>query len=337
MEKRIDFIDLAKGICILLVVLYHVRGPLRGTDLNRVLLCFRLPLYFFLSGLFFKKYSGFWNLMLRKFNKLLVPFFFFMGLTYTFYCFGLPLIGHYHEIFQLPHDILIAFEKDDVFLNTPLWFLLSLFETSIIFYFVLAFCDILKINEKVKKILIIILCFMIGIYGYELGVNKTNLPLWIDTSMTAIPFYCTGYFVRADTDFLIPNRLDKYIPAFLVVMGLTVYFLADNIMMITNEYHGSFISFYLSAISGTLFVLLLSKCVNKVPVVSYLGRYSVIVLCTHWALLWVLRQYLIFITNAWILSAVLFLLVIFLSIPVSKFFLRFFPKFVSQVDLIKVD
>ena len=51
--QRIIFIDLAKGICITLVVLYHVFGDLSGDVINMMTL-FRMPLYFVLSGLFFK-------------------------------------------------------------------------------------------------------------------------------------------------------------------------------------------------------------------------------------------------------------------------------------------
>lgn len=52
-KKRIQFIDLAKGVCITLVVLHHchIETP--------YLVFVRMPLYFILSGLFFKAYGGF--------------------------------------------------------------------------------------------------------------------------------------------------------------------------------------------------------------------------------------------------------------------------------------
>lgn len=36
----------------------------------------RMPLYFILSGLFFKDYGGFLNLLVKKANKILIPFLF---------------------------------------------------------------------------------------------------------------------------------------------------------------------------------------------------------------------------------------------------------------------
>ena len=73
--KRIEFIDLAKGLCISLVLLYHIHDF--ETNVERALLFFRMPLYYFLSGIFFKDYSGFIDFSIRKINKLIVPYLFF--------------------------------------------------------------------------------------------------------------------------------------------------------------------------------------------------------------------------------------------------------------------
>ncbi len=78
--QRIDYVDLAKGICIMLVVYNHVCKLYHHTDDILVIQgSFRMPLYFILSGLFFKEYSGFSSFAKRKVNNLIVPFFFFMS------------------------------------------------------------------------------------------------------------------------------------------------------------------------------------------------------------------------------------------------------------------
>lgn len=337
MNKRIDYIDLAKGFCILLVVLSHTFGPFNKTYANIMLGCFRMPLYFFLSGLFFKKYGGFFNFTLRKTNKLVVPFVFFTVTTYLLYAVGWTVLGHFDKIKMFFHEIVINIQSEFVYLNPPLWFLITLFETSLLFYLVFFIRSKLTIKENGKKVIMAVMCFSIGILGYALGSYHINLPLWLDSSMTVLPFYYLGYFFREETDILITKRLDKYIPALLVFCGLIVYFLAEKIEIVTNTYSGNIFSFYVSAISGTLFVMLLSKLITKIPVISYLGRYSIIVLGTHWVLLYISGYFLSFISNGWLLSGALFILVVFIEIPVVKFLLRYFPKFVSQEDLIKVD
>ena len=61
------------GFCILLVVMFHAELLDKGTPCLGML---RMPFYFALSGLFFKDYGGF-KTILKKINKLLIPFLFF--------------------------------------------------------------------------------------------------------------------------------------------------------------------------------------------------------------------------------------------------------------------
>lgn len=72
-KQRIEFIDLAKGVCILLVVLLHCSYTKEVPALKAM----RMPLYFILSGLFFKDYGGIVPFLHKKVNKLFVPFCFF--------------------------------------------------------------------------------------------------------------------------------------------------------------------------------------------------------------------------------------------------------------------
>lgn len=65
-SQRIDFFDLVKGICILLVVSGHCGFPIDIPGYEIV----RMPLYFILSGMFFKDYGGFKNLLIKKVNKI---------------------------------------------------------------------------------------------------------------------------------------------------------------------------------------------------------------------------------------------------------------------------
>lgn len=66
-KKRIPFIDLAKGICITLVVFYHSKGVLHCNYLtDSFLMSFRLPLYFFFLVCFLKIMTIFALFSLRK-------------------------------------------------------------------------------------------------------------------------------------------------------------------------------------------------------------------------------------------------------------------------------
>ena len=139
MQKRIEFLDLAKGICIILVVVFHMTNyyhvSMPAADFFK---SFRLPLYFFLSGLFFKSYSGFSDFFVRKVNKLLVPFLFWYLLLSVlvpyllFQLFGISFSEKNMNITFV--DCLLNFYVNENFPNAPLWFLLCLFEVNILFF-----------------------------------------------------------------------------------------------------------------------------------------------------------------------------------------------------------
>ena len=51
MKQRVEYIDALRGLCIMWVVWYHSVHP------DWVGYPFRLPVLFFVSGIFFKEYS----------------------------------------------------------------------------------------------------------------------------------------------------------------------------------------------------------------------------------------------------------------------------------------
>ena len=65
-NQRMDFVDLTKGVCIILVVMAHIGGAFDQLDKHSMLSCFRMPLYFFISGIFFKPYEGLSGFTVRE-------------------------------------------------------------------------------------------------------------------------------------------------------------------------------------------------------------------------------------------------------------------------------
>lgn len=83
-KKRIEYIDLAKGVCILLVVFAHIHPDLTRYSWGIFFDSFRMPLYFFLSGIFFKRYSGIQEFAIKKINNLIIPLLFFYAFAYLY-------------------------------------------------------------------------------------------------------------------------------------------------------------------------------------------------------------------------------------------------------------
>ena len=75
-SKRIEWIDVAKGICIVLMVVGHTRLP---SIISNWIWSFHMPFFFFISGMTFKvgNYKSLNFFLYRKLRTLLVPFFVF--------------------------------------------------------------------------------------------------------------------------------------------------------------------------------------------------------------------------------------------------------------------
>ena len=322
-QKRIEFIDLAKGICIILVVIGHCGAPLNIPGLEIV----RMPLYFILSGLFFKDYGGSYNFFIRKTNKILIPFIFF----YLIGC-----IAYYIIKFAAPNMLITdargIFDifNNRQFFNGPIWFLLCLFWCNIIF------CQItIHIKEEWLRIMTVI---AMGALGLFLGKRGLFIPMFIDVALTALPFFAFGYYLKK-SDILYPNKYDKYNILFAFVFWSIAFTLTR-----TTEYRLSLHynglegwSTYFISIASVLAILFLCKSIKYIPFISYAGRYSIILLCVHHMIyrpLIVIMQKtgIELLSNNWSI-AIITLLLSALCIPVCK---KFIPWFVAQKDLIKI-
>lgn len=322
--KRIEFIDLAKGVCIIMVVVGHcgLRGNIPGWEIVR------MPLYFILSGLFFKDYGGFLNLLEKKLNKLIVPFLFFYLLGCAFY-YALKLASPALVESSAAKGILDLFNNRQFF-NGPIWFLLALFWCNVLF------C-IISLNVKSAWLRILLVCFL-GFLGWWMGnVQKVFLPLFFDVALTALPFFAFGYCLKR-TPILFPNRYDRFNLLFAMASWAVAFLLTRTAhFRLSLHYNGlEGWATYLIAVSSVMSILFLCKAVRWLPVVSYLGRYSIVLLCVHHL---IYRPLIVIFTKLGINPPNLLICVIAgtlilsaLCIPICK---RWLPWFVAQKDLIK--
>src|SRR4030095_386081 len=82
MSKRIEYLDIARGIGILLVVLGHNDFEAISLFIHQVIYSFHIPLFFFLSGYFIDTSIPFFDFFKKRFNSVLKPFFFTLFLIY---------------------------------------------------------------------------------------------------------------------------------------------------------------------------------------------------------------------------------------------------------------
>ena len=143
-----------------------------------------MPLYFVLSGLFFKDYGK--VSLIKKTNKLLIPFFTFYILGDIFYWTAFK-IGAL-PISPKPYPI-IDFFWGGTPCNLPIWFLLCLFDCYVIFLF------ITRVSRN--KLQIGILSVISGLIGTALYYLQPSFPMFfINSALSCMPFFYLGYILK---------------------------------------------------------------------------------------------------------------------------------------------
>ena len=331
-KERVVWIDTAKGVCISLVVLSHVAIYLsRDYGLASLFRTFRMPLYYILSGLFFKPYEGWRTFFKKKTNNLIIPYLFFFLMTSVL----LPVVLSATTNFKSYglEAVKYIFSEYPVF-NTSIWFLVSLFEVNCYFYLLY-----LLTKKTSKPVLWLALTTLIG---GVIGMH-VNWPCYLDTSLSMLPFFFFGWWLNHHSDYMQMSfsgwKRTVSVLALSVAVLVFIYFLnGGNAEFRLNRY-GNWLGklqLYPYGILGTLAVLSLSKLVGQVPLLSYVGRYSIIVLCTHSLVILLIgsiwKQFQpVEATPFWLF----FLLTILVNWAVIPLFVRFFPHVTAQKPLIK--
>lgn len=257
-KPRLEWIDLAKGFCMMLVVWSHVYLLFKNEHLvswsiyNHMGFYFRMPLYFLLSGLFFKTYASPLAFLKKKTNNLLIPYLvFWLVLAIT------PLKF------------------------STIWFLGCLFWLSLIFY-------ILQWAARGQTWVVYVACVILGLVGYSYQIG----PQWTHwgTAFAALPFFCVGYYLRNSTTFLeSKSNIVRDIVVSVLLFVLLYLIVKRNgrgtISYILNVYHVQFLAMYVGGVIGIFAVLLTARLIKRLPLISYIGRYSIIVLVFHYPLL----------------------------------------------------
>lgn len=317
-KKRYDNIDFMKGVCILLVVAAHIDMPLLSHPCFSL---FRMPLYYFLSGIFFSRYDGFKTFLIKKTNNLLIPYLFFSLISLAI------LLIYYFCKFGNAQE---AYEKSIPLYNAPVWFLVSLFEVGVFMFFV----------SGIKRLCLqFCLVVVLSLIGYYICEKEIVLPFFLNTALCSIVFYYAGFLLRRK------NLLDDHrhivgkcflslalfiLIAFCIIPG-------KELSLISYKIPYAYSWFFLSGLTGTLSLFYFSKIVHKFSVVNYLGRYSIIVLGTHWYYVktW---AYIIspVILATWWCRSLIFLFAIMVSFPTIYILKKYLPWLTAQKPLIKL-
>ena len=294
---RNETIDIAKGIGILSVVLCHNWIAYNNRELYRVIYSFHMPLFFFISGIFFNPNSTFKFFVSNKFESLLKPYFVtLIGLFLFNYVLNLVT----NTSFDAPRYFFKLLYGSSSTLNwAPLWFLPHLFLVFIVGWFIHHYI-FRHFQHNFYKVIFISIMLLIGMLTIQtfwltpldpLGLNLIlynknllhGLPFDIDIIIVTLPFFLFGTLCDKKMKYFQFNIIYTAL-SLIIFIGLH-YSYNYSIAFHLRQYDDFMVS-TLQIITGIYLVFSIAKLCTKYKilskVLSYLGQASLFILIFHY-------------------------------------------------------
>lgn len=284
MKSRLNYIDIAKGIGILMVIVGHC-GSL-PSPITKAIFSVHMPLFFILSGYFYNpKPNMDKKIFIKKSAKsLLVPY----ALTCVFVI-ALRIIR-----------TIIA--KGDVFYTCKLWLFASLYGSGTIvpdffsehgipmriigaiwFLLALFFGRIFLMYILESKINPFFLAVVVSYIGYA-TTDWFWLPFSFQAGLNCVIFLYIGYYIKTK-DLFSPKAIAMPIKLLMAGTWLVCIIFGGALYMVRN-YYGNGIFDIIGAVCGTFIIVYISQWIEKhiaflCRLLSGIGRISLGVMCAH--------------------------------------------------------
>lgn len=288
MEKRIGYIDIAKGLGILVIVLAH--NDLAGyhPTLHKFIYAFHIPLFFFLSGMFFRPERTFGDTLKRRFNTLMKPYFFTLFMIYL----GEATFGNM-SFENIAGRIAKSMYATGKYIDwVQLWFIPHLFAVAL-FAWIAWRVLFGRIKMDWLRWLSMFAMLALGVFimpyfwpftAPVIGMELYGLPFSLDMVFASGFFFLLGYEVNQ-------KPLEKFFASPVVLIGTfglllaAILFLPPTLDFNTRTYPSLWIN-TIEAMLGITMILSLSRNLEKwseklANVFSYFGRISLVILIFH--------------------------------------------------------
>lgn len=280
--KRISYIDMAKGIGILLVLIGHSAFP--SQNLITWIASFHMPLFFIISGMMFShteaEKKDWKQFIKRKAQGILIPYATFSVLSILASCFV--------DYKSYPEYLIILLIQTMSFYGiVVLWFLPALFFGETLFYFI-------KRNTSHKITLVIALVVLaLSILGNELYHSHYAFVAGYIDLLTgyvfvvlirigfATSFLAIGYYINYLTaEKKLPRGV--YLLISLVFLVLNIWLGFKNGRVDLNQIvFGNYLLYFLAAVCGSLCIICFCKALPEIKPLVFMGKNSLTIMGTH--------------------------------------------------------
>lgn len=291
-HTHFGFIDVAKGLGIILVVCSHVYHQLMDWALP-----FFIPLFFIISGYCTTRKVS----ISGKFKKLILPYILFTILLMIVYLDFKPInfIGFVYSrwcLFPLGTESNILFFRIG---NGPLWFLTSMFVAFILF----------KPLQSNKMPWLIVACYLV--VTYALSFLPILLPWSLDTAFLMAVFIFVGSFFR-EKMLMEQISLPIFIGLTIIYSMLTIY--CGKINLSVRLYGTSLLFLLPAAVIGSSLLMKLSVIIDGTQIghiLQRVGIHSLPIFCIQMPFIQLFRSFFS-VLNIGIHPAIIGVFVVFL-------------------------
>lgn len=286
---RLDYLDVAKGIGIILVVMGHTGFLKEGV--SRFVFSFHMPLFFIISGMLLH-HSDIDNrdigpLIRKKIRSLMIPY-----ISFSLIYIAISAVELLTGVLSKAEMIQSVIYMFTLYGDSTLWFLPALLIGEILF---------ILLNRKFKGVMLLAISCLLGFAAFwiQMGITPlyamnmdnlliTNIIDFVRVLLRAVivtGFIAVGFFGYG----LIPRKT-------LISIALGAAFLGVAFVLSryndTVDFHrivtGNYGLFLSAGVFGSFGVIFLSKGLVGIKILGYFGRNSLIIMCTH------LRFYVLF-------------------------------------------
>ena len=271
-KKRILWLDILRGIAMFLVIYGHTT---QNVQIQKYIYSFHMPLFFIISGMaeIFQKTEGTKEFVKKKIKTLVIPYFLLNLLMF-------PITYINDRIRATSRFSIKEYLIGTIYSNTmnsysassnATWFILTLFLTELLFFFMK------KITKNDKELFYLTSILALAGYANSISKWKYHGPWHIQVVFTAVAFYYIGYIFMKNID-SIKELFNKKINTLIYVVVLFVigmYFAYNNTRVsLTADKYGSFLYFYIAALSLSFALILFTmKFLDRnLRITKYIGQ-----------------------------------------------------------------
>ncbi|MBQ8773758.1 MAG: acyltransferase [Muribaculaceae bacterium] len=304
-------LDILKGLCMLLVIIDHCTIGLHPT-LDHI----EVPIFFIISGFLYRP-EQFISMIRKKTERLIVPYLFFCTLYY------IPTLINYfthgQHTFNIVNDVILFYFLPA---NSPLWFLKTLFWLFIL-YHTISWISAHYSKQK-YSIISLAIAITISLTYYHLNniipCKELLLMSGLPQAIMSLPLFALGTALHLHT-----SKIDRYnTPTIFIIaiscIALWIVCARDAILLYSAQFNQYPLLSYICSTTAFIALFLITKHIKSIPILSYLGKNSIIVFGIHLVIISTLKSMEIDSSSAKLL------LTITISLPLTFLLNKYVPR-----------